>query len=1125
MSLQVSFTTHGHDLKTTYESILKPANPNNSNNWAMFGYDKGTNDLKVLGQGDGGLEELEDEFMDGKIQYAFVRIIDPNTELNKFILIAWCGDGVPESKKGLFNSHLADGYHLQINARCEADVTPAQILKRVNEGSGSKYSVHKETYEHERIRPLQSAYKKTEIPDIAAMQRNPTKPEPAPKFGVAKTFGSSTLSTPAPTTTSSPVARSWNAPVVNTPPPVSATKPAERTWKSGGSSYTGTAGVTFNKIAPPSSLLNYGNNNTSSTTTSSFASSTATTTTRNDPSMNKAQQMRLEREAREKEERERIKREIEASEARDRQAQGQTNAFKEAEEKRLKEEKLQREQRELDEQRQRSQDRAREERESREKEERARAEAEDAARSAREEMKAREQAAREDEQKRQKEQQQRQREKEEKEAAEKRAKQQREEEEKAEKKRLQTEEDARRRQEEEDEEREHDARVAAAAVATVATGAAVAAVASEASHPGHEAAPDSVSAVVLYAYEQSEENEMSLIEGEIIINVTELDVGWWSGESQDGTRSGLFPANYVEVIEVTQDYGAAAAAPAAAHYEEEEEHVAATNGHAYHAETAAESSGPSAVALYDYTAGEPNELSFNEGDVITDIEFVTDDWWNGTANGVSGLFPSNYVEMHQYVFEYALNHLQKENNNRNSNPVPTSSSNSNSRETTVLIVTDSRSTLREYTRQEQQICKELYYRPSSTRQDCQESTTAKRPPQRRGDLQEEEEAIKDPWAHLWPPPRPPPPEEYVTETPASSQATISRSGSTDPHHQQGPEQEGAEGDMSGGEAAKDDLSSFRADLWARIQIRYAPTIRHVLSLFRCLHLSPGSTFGKTFGPAAEEGYEAVVPSPGAGAGGSTNSPAPPTLVILLGCFGRDRSLEIRRFSMLDIIPVFADLQEFDEKEYMVEQSVADGAEERIDEEREEKEEKEELDDEELEELEYAEYIRMVANTMAEVTDSLAWLERFSRKPELLIVEDTGQHPTTPSQPFSSRITPNTQKEMMPTVRELWLQSVMGYWVDSSIKTERASVIQQGSIREAYKLWVRTQESLNAAFTTPLTATTQMSGMSEQAIEEVCSSSGITITATAAVAASMGAVLGVQWHFDSAGDRVHFEVIS
>ena len=29
---------------------------------------------------------------------------------------------------------------------------------------------------------------------------------------------------------------------------------------------------------------------------------------------------------------------------------------------------------------------------------------------------------------------------------------------------------------------------------------------------------------------------------------------------------------------------------------------------------------PSAVALYDYNAGEPNEVSFSEGDNLTDIE-------------------------------------------------------------------------------------------------------------------------------------------------------------------------------------------------------------------------------------------------------------------------------------------------------------------------------------------------------------------------------------------------------------------------------------------------------------------------------------------------------------------------
>lgn len=70
---------------------------------------------------------------------------------------------------------------MQINARCEADVTPAQIMKRAQEGSGSKYSTHKEDYKPERINQLQPAYQRTVIPDIAAMKRSPIKPEPAPK--------------------------------------------------------------------------------------------------------------------------------------------------------------------------------------------------------------------------------------------------------------------------------------------------------------------------------------------------------------------------------------------------------------------------------------------------------------------------------------------------------------------------------------------------------------------------------------------------------------------------------------------------------------------------------------------------------------------------------------------------------------------------------------------------------------------------------------------------------------------------------------------------------------------------------------------------------------------------------
>jgi hypothetical protein len=66
---------------------------------------------------------LIDDFSEGRVQFAFVKVKDPNTTLPKYVLIGWvsdiecifevradrfkCGEGVPERTKGYFTSHLA----------------------------------------------------------------------------------------------------------------------------------------------------------------------------------------------------------------------------------------------------------------------------------------------------------------------------------------------------------------------------------------------------------------------------------------------------------------------------------------------------------------------------------------------------------------------------------------------------------------------------------------------------------------------------------------------------------------------------------------------------------------------------------------------------------------------------------------------------------------------------------------------------------------------------------------------------------------------------------------------------------------------------------------------------------
>jgi drebrin-like protein len=95
---------------------------------------------------DGELSELAEDFSEGRIQFAFVKVKDPNTALPKYVLIAWCGGGVPERTKGYFTSHLAavskvlHGYHVQITARSDSDISPEAITQKVADASGAKYT-------------------------------------------------------------------------------------------------------------------------------------------------------------------------------------------------------------------------------------------------------------------------------------------------------------------------------------------------------------------------------------------------------------------------------------------------------------------------------------------------------------------------------------------------------------------------------------------------------------------------------------------------------------------------------------------------------------------------------------------------------------------------------------------------------------------------------------------------------------------------------------------------------------------------------------------------------------------------------------------------------------------------
>ena len=56
--------------------------------------------------------------------------------------------------------------------------------------------------------------------------------------------------------------------------------------------------------------------------------------------------------------------------------------------------------------------------------------------------------------------------------------------------------------------------------------------------------------------------------------------------------------------------------------------------------------GQTAKAVYDYQAEDESEITFDPGDIITNIEQIDDGWWRGQSpDGRFGLFPANYVEL------------------------------------------------------------------------------------------------------------------------------------------------------------------------------------------------------------------------------------------------------------------------------------------------------------------------------------------------------------------------------------------------------------------------------------------------------------------------------------------------
>ncbi|GAA6228091.1 SH3 domain-containing protein 19 [Lates japonicus] len=150
--------------------------------------------------------------------------------------------------------------------------------------------------------------------------------------------------------------------------------------------------------------------------------------------------------------------------------------------------------------------------------------------------------------------------------------------------------------------------------------------------------------VARFDFEGEHSDELSFSEGDVIQLMEYIGQEWARG--QIGSISGIFPLNFVEVIEdlppppsqqQTKTQPSRIALPGM---------VASSNANLEVAKPAqvSQSSVQWVVALYDYAGKSENDLSFQQGDCILITQHINAEWSCGRLNGREGMFPTAFVE-------------------------------------------------------------------------------------------------------------------------------------------------------------------------------------------------------------------------------------------------------------------------------------------------------------------------------------------------------------------------------------------------------------------------------------------------------------------------------------------------
>lgn len=164
----INYTSRSREIEQEYLSIVKGDNTNDTT-WLIIG----PNQQKEYGPESTGnnFTDFLQSFDETKVQFGFARVSPPGSDVFKNILVGWCPDMAPMKMRASFAANFATvannvfkGYHIQVTARDEDDLDEQELLSKVSNAAGARYSIQSSTNNTSKSTP--PPVKKTFTPTV-----------------------------------------------------------------------------------------------------------------------------------------------------------------------------------------------------------------------------------------------------------------------------------------------------------------------------------------------------------------------------------------------------------------------------------------------------------------------------------------------------------------------------------------------------------------------------------------------------------------------------------------------------------------------------------------------------------------------------------------------------------------------------------------------------------------------------------------------------------------------------------------------------------------------------------------------------------------------------------------------